>query len=188
MLAQAANLSMPLTFVDAFDCLRNPPLIPMNCVHLSWQLALLTAIEADRFPCLIAEDDAELLNVRSPAYSLPPLPSSAAFVALASNLNYSLNGRCDEEAARRNEHIVVESASHPFGFAAQYFPSKQAAQVLLDFLLRRSGPLNDHVDIASFSPRFGRSAVVCPPLLGYHAMLSDTRGEVRPSTLSGPVR
>ena len=60
---------MPLTFVDAFDCGMHPPLVPLNCVHLSWQRALLAAIERDAFPCLITEDDIEMTRVRLPLYT-----------------------------------------------------------------------------------------------------------------------
>ena len=190
MATQAANLSVPLSFVDAFDCQDHPPLVPLNCVHLSWQQALLAALERDVFPCLITEDDIELRTVRLPRYELPQPPSlhgarpAPAFVALAAKLNYSRVGHCDEAAASRLEHVVTLEPQHAFGFAAQYFQSAAGARELLSFFWLRSSYLDDWADVAAFSKRFGRAAATCPPLLGYHAMPSSTRlGETRESTL-----
>lgn len=191
MAAQATNLSVPLSFVDAFDCQDHPPLVPLNCVHLSWQLALLTALEHESFPCLITEDDVELRTVRLPSYRLPmppPLRHGArpapAFVALASTLNYSHVGHCDRAAASRAEHVIAPEPRHAFGFAAQYFQAAAGARELLSFLWKHSSYLEDWADVAAFSKRFGRAAAVCPPLLGYHAMPSSTRLGARESTLT----
>lgn len=188
--AQAPLLPVPLTFVDAFDCGMHPPLVPLNCVHLSWQRALLEAIERDAFPCLITEDDIEMTRVRLPSYTLPApaspdLPKDVAFIALASNLNFNFSGHCDAAAAQQQSHIITNQTAHAFGFAAQYFGSADGAKALLSFLMHRSSPLDDWADVAAFSRRFGRAVAVCPPLLGYHATQSSTRiGETRVSTIS----
>ena len=179
MAQQAARLPqiVPLTFIDGIDASTSPPLSVKQAVHLSWQNLLFHSIEQGAFPCMVVEDDVELLAVRDPCLTLPPtLPDGAAIVALAVNFAKAArkaHPECNVPQRNISAHAVTLSAHvSGFGFAGALLPTIAGATQLLRFLVSRNLGRAAWVDLDTYFYFRGASAI-CPPLLGYYASASD---------------
>ena len=209
MRRRAAAIHVPHAFLDAFDCQRNgrdatPPGVGLLqghlCVHYSWQSALLRAIDEQRFPCLITEDDVDLVDLPHPCSSLHgPPPAEAAVVALHHReLDLAAHPECRAPRlpAASHAHTTLTPLPKGWSFAALLFPSEQGAREVLAHLmclnpwerrpLRKCGAylannlslpgvptMNVDTHVFQFWQP-GASSVVCPPLLRVAGLGSDT--------------
>ena len=150
-----------------------------ECTYHSWRALVKEAAAFERFPCLGVEDDLELLSARHEGAQLPPVPSDARLVSLASK--GCVSNKPPFRYTRPHMRDLSHGAFHyTYGAAAWLLPSAAAAQKLYEHL-SPSNPRHKnigHVDGKVYFGGFPGVYVLCPPLLTTYASFSDIKNKI----------
>ena len=158
----------------------------------SWELALFIALQRNRFPALITEDDIDL----RPAFNLGerpylPVPHDADAVALANGPNLAARGLASDTWLTKST-VAIREIAHSSG--AMLLPNAAGCRKMLSFL--KSRPTVWYIDrvmqhdfVESNEAR-GVVYHAIPSLLGWVESVSDVEGAdgaswVRPASHAG---